>query len=206
MAIYSRTEFADACGVSLAYVKIYIDRKKIFPDDDGNFDTKNTANNAFLAKRKDNKKTAVKSKPKEKKSQPVEKPEKDPNAHLNDPEYKLGVELKDANLIKKRIDVRIALLKEAQMMGENLPTADVRLMVNELSASFIRSYKDSIEKEFTEIFHRNKINLEEQAKIKNKFITILNETHKRAFDECKKKLSSILTNSKKSVKYEPSSE
>ena len=138
------------------------------------------------------------------KALPIDKPEKvqaskrqkEREEEENGSRYNLELQKMDADLEKKQIDIRIALLNESKLRGENIPFIEIKTMLSELSHSFINSYKDFVTTSMTDIFHRNKINLEEQAKIKKDLIRGINETHSRVFDKVAQKIKKIGTQTK----------
>jgi len=103
----------------------------------------------------------------------------------------LAIEKKKLEIEQKEIQIRISLLNEAKLRGENIPMDEVKSMIRELSTSFITNYKDSFEKMIIEICYKNKIKSDEEGRIKNEFINVLNTVHRRVFEDVKNNLSQI---------------
>jgi hypothetical protein len=196
MAIYKKGEFAKMCGIGASAVTNAINRGHL-KDDNGRIDTSLPINYDYMMIARarnglsdlihDNP-NSVLSKIKAAQSEPVEKKP----ASDSDGAYDLERKKKLADLEKKNVDIRIALLTEQRLKGESIPTQLVKELINQLSKSFLESYRDKSEQLVINISHKNKLSAERTAEMKGELIKAINRSHDDAITEAMTSLKSIL--------------
>lgn len=196
MAIYKKSEFAKMCGIGPSAITNAINRGQL-KDDNGRIDTSLPINYDYMMIARarnglsdlvpDNP-SSVLSKIKAAQSEPVEKK----TASDSDGAYDLERKKKLADLEKKNVDIRIALLTEQRLKGESIPTQLVRELINQLSKSFLESYRDKSEQLVINISHKNKLSAERTAEMKGELIKAINKSHDDAITEAITGLKSIL--------------
>lgn len=208
MAIITRKELGEITNIHRGNIGVYIKRGKIVLTPDGKVDTEHEANKSFIEKHTENKKDkeqekksgslkaavaekVIKEKTKKKITpQPeVLVPENEESA--SDSYHTLEKKIKAADLKKKTVDTRIALLKEAKMKGENIPIDLVMNVFSQLGNAMITGYRSGSENFLQEICHRNKISDKEFSRLKGELIRIINECHNNSIEAAKKSLKKI---------------
>lgn len=197
MALHTKKDFATLCGLKTKDLSVYIKRKKVIVEGDF-IDDKNNFNADFLLKFSSREKKIV-----EIVTEPVkivlpvveitEKNEKKP-AKSRDKlsAYELEREQKIWEIEKKEVDTRIALLKEAKMMGDSIPVDLVKGVVSQLSKAMISSFKDGADNFLIEISKRKGLSGTETAELHGALINIINQSSTNAIIESKKSIKSIV--------------
>lgn len=198
MALYTKKEFADICGVKTNYLSVPIKRGQIILTGDL-IESNDAKNLAFYKKReKPNhqpeqiipslNEIETASPPKEIKLPP---PSSKNNGSQNI--YNLDIELKQADLLKKEVDTRLALLKEEKLMGISIPTELVKNVIANLSKSMISSFKDGADNFIIEISKRKSLTGTETAELRGVLVNIINTSSTHAILESKKSLKNIVS-------------
>lgn len=197
MALHSKKDFCKLCGIKTKDLSIYIKRGKVVLQGDY-VDEFQPANAAFLQKNAEKVKNVI-IVPEiiiERPSVPIEtetKKDKPPSIDKSNlTQYALEKEIKLADLQKKEVDTRIALLKEEKLMGVSIPTELVKGVISSLSKSIISSFKDGADNFLIEIAKRKSLTGSEIAECRGILIKIINTSSTRAISESKKSINSIV--------------
>ncbi len=205
MALYTKKDFAGLCGVKTNYLAVLIKRGNIVLTGEL-IDESIDLNFSFLKKKREE----VLSKDKDpaapieiKKAPQIKLPEvtdaekwesvtfgKKSAGNLGT--YELDKQLKFADLEKKEVDTRIALLKEEKLLGSSIPTDMVKSVFANLSKSFVSAFKDGADGFIIEISKQKNLTAVETAKIKGALIDIINQSSLKAVSESRKNLQSII--------------
>ncbi len=198
MALYSKKDFANLCGIKTNQLSVVISRGNIILTGDL-IDETNAKNSAFLQKQREKQlKISESPIPKESKKEnitesapvpPVQKFKKKKNDLSI---YSLDQEIKIADLQKKEVDTRIALLKEEKLIGASIPTDLVKSVISNLSKSMISSFKDGADQFIIEISKRKNLTVVESAELKGKIVEIINMCSSKAISESRKNLKNII--------------
>lgn len=200
MTCYSRIDFARLCGVESRHLSNYIKRGKVVLTGEL-VDDKHPTNSSFLQKRREKIlqiETVYEIEEKPQQALQTEKkiniqpviPDKQPKQNLT--QYQLEAEIKKADLAKKEVDTRIALLKEEKLMGVSIPTDLVKVVIANLSKSIISAFKDGADNFLIEISKRKSLSISEIAECRGELIKIINTSSTRAISESKRNVKSII--------------
>lgn len=192
MAIYTRSDFAKECGVSEAYIGVYIGRGKVVLTSDGQVDSKQRDNFDFLRKQLDKKKdkqvkeTVISAhiSTNTAKNNVLEQEEVDG--------YDLSMRKKAIDIEKVEVDVRLAKLKEEKLRGELIPVEIVKGLFLQHSQSILTEFKNSVENFITVIAKRKELNINEVAEIRGEIVQAINTAVDKAVDASKKNVNNII--------------
>ncbi len=193
MASYTKKEFADLCGITTKYLSVPIKRGQIILIDD-KIEITEPKNLAFYKKRQksiplsENNSTQISETPNENKNEPPVPPLSTKNSGKALSYHQLDIELKQADLSKKEVDTRLALLKEEKMMGLSIPTEIVKIIIANLSKSMVSAQKDGVDYFLIEISKRKSLSSSETAELRGVLVDIINTSSIRAITEAKKNL------------------
>lgn len=219
MAFHTKKDFADLCYLPTNALSVYIKRKKVIVKNDLINDS--VAENAeFLKKMRakgpssafvasDLAKQIVeeqKEKPEKSRKKAPKNENLDDDFDVNEPQntenvptdrgnlsnYQLERERLLADIAKKEVDTRLAVLKEEKMLGANIPTDLVKDVIANLTKTFISSFKDGADFFIIEISKRKSLTVQESAELKGKLIEIINNSSGKAITETRKNLKIII--------------
>lgn len=183
MALYSRREFYELCGVSKAYLTNYIKRGKVILT--GNMVDDTIAENRTFMETRVNKG--------EKEQKP--KPPKFEDIPLDDEEKQ---ELKDLSLRKKILDTKKVeeevtrlQLTNSKLRGEAIPVELVKNVIAQLSKSVISAFKDGADALLTEIAHSKKLSNAEHARLRGVLVDIVNGSTNNAIQIANKDIKKL---------------
>lgn len=220
MAFHSRQDFAKMCGIKTNELRMYIKRGKVIESGEY-FNDQLPENIDFLNHRqlvmeskliasaegyvKPEPVAAVKVEVEVEKLKPVFVPkitEPVKRAQLipvikSAPELDgsvYGANLKKAqvSLSKVEIETKIKELEYEKLLGKNIPTEHVKVVITQLGKSFISNYKDGADSFLTEIGHRKKISSTDMAQLKLLLVEIINRSHEKAIEMAKAAVKNII--------------
>lgn len=201
MALYTRIQFAELCGVSRGYINMAITRKNVMLTEDGkHIDDSESVNNFFLEKRQANKKETkgkkTKSSEDKKSNLKSAEPEKEKPKHNSEEataKFNLSLKVTEADVKKKEIDIRIAELREQKLRGEVIPTDVVKLTIAGLFKNVTSTFKNVIENMLIEVDQMAKLSPEQKAKLRTRMIVELNNAIDDTIVESKRSIKNIIT-------------
>ncbi len=210
MALYTRKEICEMCGVAQAAISTNITRGNIImrgefvddaiPENRKIIDRwiKNKEKKQRGTKRKNDRAempvpAEVKPKIKNLKPPDVPAPEKISDKSKGEDEDYWSVETKKTTIAYKEAQIRILAIKEANLRGENIPTNLVMAVISLLGQSFQTSYKNGAHMLLMEISHKLKMSPEIEAEFNGKLIESINDSHKNSIKIAKNSIKSILS-------------
>ncbi len=214
MAYLTRSEFAERCGLpkktARAYISQNIKRGKIIPTSDGKLiDDTIPQNIEFL--QKEIEKNSAKVLEKEPKAPILRMIRPDPDfskiqddiedldlsadeqdeIDSNTPLSALDKKYKLALLKKVKVDTRINEHKEAKLKGDVIPIDLARIIVAQLSQSFVTEFKNTAEDILTLFSKRKQMNTNEIAEIRGGLIECINSGAESAVKLAQQGISNI---------------
>lgn len=191
MALYTRKEFYEKCGIQKAHLNVYIQRGKVILSSEGLIDDTIEKNRIFyerqLIKLQVNgipvKKTVTEEKPE------AEKRTDNFNSKIV---FELEQKLKQAELEKKEVDTRIALLKEEKLRGIVIPTDIVTMLFAQHFKSMSVEFNQGADNLITEFSKMAELNITQISELRGKLIAIVNDAIHRGIEESKKSVKNIV--------------
>lgn len=202
MAIYKKGEFAKLCGIGNSAITNAINRHQLI-ETNGRIDTSiamnydymmvSRARNGLDSEGVPDNPASVLSKMKAI-EQPAPKKTKAEQTDSDSAQgaYDLERRKKLADIEKKQVDIRIALLTEQKLKGESIPTNIVRDIITQMSKSFIESYRDKSEQFVINIAHKNRLSADQSAEMKGELIRMINKAHDDAISEAQAAMKAIV--------------
>lgn len=200
MAVYSRPEFAKLCGVSVESLRVYISRKKVVELAEGGIDGNDLKNIAFQQKHssRSGNKEAPPPPPlfKPPAVVPTPEPQKPP---LKPPVQKL-VDESYAFLEKEKLRMQVEELKKKtrkmdqmheKAQGESVPTAQVTMLILQLSEAIHGAWETAFEETLNEIAHKHQLTRLEITELKRAKVKISNSSREKAIKEAIKMLRRV---------------
>lgn len=187
MAIYSKKEFAEMCGMKTNALAIYIKRGQVIVAND-NINDSTDVNKTFLQK----KQAKLKIK------QPAVSTETSTKQNLTAdgiPDLSASTKkLKHLDTIKRSREIAKLEIEIAKRRGEVVPAELMKPIVLQHNQSMAVEFKNAID-EFIRIFSKRKVlNVEEIAEIKGESVIAINGAVKRATDATVKSILSVIIN------------
>jgi hypothetical protein len=108
------------------------------------------------------------------------------------PHIELDTAIKQAELFKKEVDTRIALIKEEKLKGEILPTELFKMLFARHTKSIHVEFHNSVDKMLIRISKRKHLNNEETTEIRKELIQEINNAILLAKDETLKDLKGMI--------------
>lgn len=187
MSIYTRKQFYEACGILKSTMYVNIKRGKVILSGDV-IDTSIQANREFLEKCLAKQKIPVEKTPHiEAEEKPTEK-YYEPSVNSLELEKKL----KQAELEKKEVDTRIALLKEEKLRGSVVPTDIVKVVFSQHFKSINSSFHQAADNLIVNIAKKKDLDRNEIAEIRGELVEIINIAVNDAIEESKKSIKNIV--------------
>lgn len=171
MAHLLKSEYADKCGVSRAYVSTNIKRGKIRVRKDGKVDDSDPVNVQFFDRVQANKNKSN--------SDAVAKDQKSDNI------YDLNTILKKKDIQKREQEVEKLRLQVAKLSGEMIPTEMAAQTIAQFSHEMMAASKIMMERTLLEWSKRKKFSRAEVAELKKLMINELNRMNETAVEEAK---------------------
>jgi len=188
MSNLNKKDFAKLCEMTTSELSVYIKRKKVIVQRNGYIDTKNEVNKLFIAK-----KNAV-----EVKEKPEKQQKKGAKVEENEGEggELLGIERKrkQAELEKLRIETRISLLKEEKLKGGTIPIDIVKMIIANLSKSFINEFKNGSDDLIRVLTKEKNFSHKEISDLRGNLSNIINNSMKRGIENSKKEMKAVADN------------
>lgn len=200
MAVYSRPEFAKLCGVSVESLRVYISRKKVVELAEGGIDGNDLKNIAFQQKhssRSENKEVPP-ALPLFKPPAAVHAPEP-PKSPLKPPVQKV-VDESYAFLEKEKLRMQVEELEKKnrkmdqaheKAQGESVPTAQVTMLILQLSEAIHGAWETVFEEALNEIAHKHQLSRLEITELKRTKAKVSNGSREKAVKEAMKMLRRV---------------
>jgi hypothetical protein len=199
MALLSKKEFGEKCGIPTKDLSNYIKRNKVILTDD-RIDEDNAMNAAFLAKCL--KKVKVKPVPQVDVTLPVidveaaapreKKPKGGKAKDKYDERFDLDTEKKKAEIAKLDRERQIAEVKHEKMLGKLIPTEVTKSLFIQTIKNYTVSFKQAADKLIQEFAKRTKMNRNDIAALKGELILAINHGSENAVLESKKGVDNIV--------------
>lgn len=191
MALLSKKDFANHCGVNTRRLSVEISRSKVVEDENEMIDPDHEKNIAFFAR--------IKSK-QASKSQQVPRDETWVEPELGEEKDEAGImSLAVSEKRKKHFDATtqqsIAVLKELDIQrktGEAIPTVAVEALFDEALRLFAIGYRDLYEREVQKISVMAGFSAKDIADLRNSGINNINLVYKNTIELCKSSISVIV--------------
>lgn len=106
--------------------------------------------------------------------------------------YSANLKKAQVSLSKVEIETKIKELEYAKLLGKNIPTEHVKVVITQLGKSFATNYKDGADSFLTEIGHRAKITPNKMAELKSLLVEIINRSHEKAIETAKAAVKNII--------------
>lgn len=194
MALYTRKQFYELCGIGKSHLNVYISRSKVILDGEL-IDDNNPTNKLFLAKCLEKKQANVESKPQPKVNIPQVENSGDqiiqksiPDKNINE----LERALKEAELKKKEVDIQLALLKEEKLRGVVIPTDIVKVVFSQHFKSITSAFHQAADNLIVNIAKKKDLDREEVAQIRGELIEITNLAINDSVDNSIKNIKNIV--------------
>ena len=203
MAIYSKKEFANHTGEKTGDLFNYIKRGTVVVDEQGNIDSNNQKNQAFIQKRlsrlgqkTDNNESIVSPLAKK----PIEKTKSEPVDSSQKTFAELEREKLIADIEKKEADLEKALLVNAKIKGEVIPFGLMKPLIAQNNQSITTEFKNAADELISNIAKKKRLSSTEVADLNKLLVTVINEAIKKATDLSIKNLSLIINDYQSSIK------
>lgn len=202
MALHTRKDFIDLCGISSRELSVYIKRGKVVLTGEYINDT-NPSNAAFLQKFSERKNQVVsinapqvevyseKDEPLPEESFTERSTSSAPAKQMS--QYAIERAMKLSDLEKKKVDIRIAKLKEDKLMGDLIPTELVRTLIMTQSESTKFAFSEGCENLIVLISQKKQLSATEVADIRSKLSALINKCIDNSVSFSVKKLKTIVT-------------
>jgi len=191
MPVYTRPEFAEACGVTQSYVNNYISRKKIIVNKDNKIDTSDPYNKLFFDKRQGVKKESKKKVERKRKLEELPK-ESDPVSTESTTNFNLDRLKKEAELEKAELDIELKKVELAKKSGEVIPTDLVKNVIKNHVKSITLKFHQAADNYLSEISNETGMKGERLAYWRGALIDQINEASVEAVEESKKDVEHIV--------------
>jgi len=211
MPRYTRREFSDLCGIEAKALAVYVGRKKVILNENGEVDTALPMNLAFLEKRTGKTETPpVVPEPQKKKNRIVTTPTpKEPitirkeralrNKHGKTDEekeqlntnFEIDNAIKRLELEKKEQEVELNKLKIAKLQGDVIPTELVKVVFSQHFKSVTNAFHQGADNFITEITKMLSLDREQMVKLRAELVEIINTAVTDSIEESKESINNI---------------
>lgn len=211
MPRYTRREFSDLCGIEANALAVYVGRKKVILNENGEVDTALPMNLAFLEKRTGKTETPpiVVSEPKRKSRTTTTPTPKEPipirkeralrNKHGKTDEekeqlntnFEMDNAIKRLELEKKEQEVELNKLKIAKLQGDVIPTELVKVVFSQHFKSVTNAFHQGADNFITEITKMLSLDREQMVKLRAELVEIINTAVTDSIEESKESLRNI---------------
>jgi len=193
MALYTRKELKEKCGVHDSYIRNYINRGNIVVNKEGYIDDKHPKNELFIVKRING---AKPKKVKAKQKVVVSHKEEEPQSSGISPGTQLVLDLerktKQAEYDRKLQEVELNKLKIAKLRGEAIPTDLVQVVFRQHFKSVTTSFHQGADGFISTVAKRAGLDKAELAALRGELIEIVNEAVKDAVADSKASIKNIV--------------
>lgn len=196
MALLSKKEFAEKCGMNTRALSVYINaRKKVILSGEDQIDDTNEQNAAFLRKWSDK---AGKSKPsvgKVKSTGRPSKAERDAKAKKEKESadlYSIEKGKKSTDAMKAQVELELQTIKRDKLRGALIPTEMVRLLFTTHFKSVTVEFNQAVDNLLIEISRKTKMNREQLADLRTQLTEIVNGAVDRSVDASKKSIQNLI--------------
>lgn len=193
MALHTRKQFYELCGIDRPKFNVYVNRKKVVLTNDMVDDTIQQ-NKEFLEKYLEKAHDKV-----EKKPQFVDYGTQSANVTTTGKDYRhdknineLERQLKEAELHKKRVDTQIALLKEEKLRGIVIPTDIVKVAFQQHFKSISAAFHNAADNLIVNFAKKKDLNREEIAELRGELIEVINIAIQESVAESIKTVDNIV--------------
>jgi hypothetical protein len=192
VALYSRREFAELCGLTWSdsvksKVAMWIKRGNVI-ESDGKIDDSLARNRDWALKQKET--SLVKAE----EVQVISKKETPKKAKSDDSDGLFSIEkqLKSQNLKKLEVDTRIQLLKEEKIRGEVVPIELIKSLFRTHNQSILTASKDGLEEILINFSQEGRLSGEKVALLRGKMTRVLNSCFEKAIETTKRQMKSVI--------------
>lgn len=192
MALYSKREFSENCGIETKVLAVYIKRGKVVVSAEDKIDTDIPQNSAFMSSQ------ALKVRtPKGEKTAAGEKksPERGKKTKV-DPKIEERFDLestkKTTEIKKMEREIQLQEMKMRKLTGEVIPTAAVKALFAQHFKSVTMTIKNSSDLMLMDLGKKLRLNRNELAEIRNAITVMINKAISDGIDESKKIVPSIV--------------
>jgi len=205
MALYKKAEFAQICGISQAYLTMYIKRGKVFIQDDGMIDGNIDHNAAFyqrcLSKKptqaddatspiietSQNADTVVKSHKKTRmETDNTPKPTEDETPAKQtkyDEKFDLDLAKQKISIEKLQREARLAELQHQRQIGKLMPKDAVKTIFIQTIKGYTTAFKQAADKIAVDFGAKNKLSRNDMAELRSTIISAINSAGNSATEE-----------------------
>lgn len=179
MAIFSKTEFAETCGMVSNALSVYIKRGKVIVNEDGKIDTKEDRNMAFYEKKRSKgslpkeKPQIVAKEPTQEKKFTYKEPETGEESTINAGDIPSFVEserlLKHLDTKKREREVEKLDLEIEKKRGEVIPSELIKPVFLQHNQHLLMSMKNADDEMLSIFGHKYSLALEDIAWIKGEW-------------------------------------
>ena len=201
MALFKKAELAAECGITKAYISMALKRGKLIDTADGEIDSNNPVNAAFIAQQKERKSAGKTAKMPEKPGKtPKKKPSKkqteisesEPVAKVVSEKFEVDIGEKRARTAKIQQEMRLAAMKEMKLTGQLIPTDLVSNTIRQLMQAVMVSFNDASDALIVDVAKRLKIDRAQLADLRSRLKHITNEAVDRSVSEAQKNIQNIV--------------
>ncbi|MCE3278006.1 MAG: hypothetical protein K0S44_197 [Bacteroidetes bacterium] len=199
MALHTKKQFAELCGLATNALAVYIKRQKITLTKDDKIDDSEEKNADFLKKRREKTGVVIPLKvevPEKKDASPTQdsskKNKRTPASNGNLSGYELDKELKQAELNKKIADTEHRQLQIEKLRGELIPTEIVKPLFIQHSESIKVAYNEASENLIVIISQKKQLSSVEVADLRKQLVSIVNKSVDAAIAATKKGIKNIV--------------
>lgn len=207
MALLTRREFAELCGMKPNALNVYIQRKKVLLSGDY-VDNLIEPNKSFVEKRIAQGKV---------KKEEVPTEQKGPNVNVKEPEYEIPkkpnvgspatkdkannymeveLEYKQRQIERLKVQTNIDEIKEAKMRGELIPIDIVENLFAQFSQSIATEFKNGLDSYLTILAKKTGMKNKEVAESRADLIHVINDSVNKAVDNSQKSIQSVIDDMK----------
>lgn len=204
MALLSKKDFSDLCGIRTKMLSVYIQRGKVITDGDM-IDDENEINRAFKTKRLNSPKKNIEVIPKSnvtpilQSASPPKKAENEEFSRQNTIVTDRALKKMDIDYEKKQKEIerldqemRLARLQEEKLLGKLIPTDMVKNLFAQHFKSVTLSFKQAADLIAVEFGKKAKIARNDQAELRGQLVTIINRAIEDGIIESKRSLTHIV--------------
>lgn len=193
MALLSKKEFADKCGMTTRELAVYISRKKVLIGDGDQIDDTQLINSAFSAKHSEKKMGTQASAP-EKKSKPTpqdKKAAKQKEESINNL-HTLEKEKKALDIEKTRREVELLNDKRDKQRGKFMPIDILKPLLTQHFKDITIAFTQGVDGMLAVIYKKTKLNVNDQAALRMEIIQLINESVNKSIDATQKSVNIIV--------------
>lgn len=201
MALLTKKEFADECGMTTRKLAVYIGRDKVLADENGLIDDGNIVNSEFRKIYADKKQAPGKTKGVARATKKTGNVAKDAALEAaetkkgvqNDELYELNKKQKAAQIAREEREALILQARIQKMNGELIPTDLVKALFSSHFREVTLSFKQGIDFILTQIGQETKTNGHQVELWRKKMVAILNESVNKGVENSKKNVANVVT-------------